>query len=69
MEEPEDLDLQIESTAMKTTKMRWGHHALLVEFAPRKYPRGSNYLMTNKNTTDHRSHSHGSRIIYKQYKY
>jgi hypothetical protein len=69
MEEPEDLDLQTVITVMKTTKKRWEHRALLAEFAPRQYPRGSNYLMTNKNTMDHRSHNHGSRITYKQYKF
>jgi hypothetical protein len=69
MEEPKGLDLQIESMAMKMTKRRWEHRALLTEFAPRQYPKGSNYLMTNKNTMDHRNHSHGSQIIYKQYKY
>jgi hypothetical protein len=69
MEEPEDLDLQTESTAMKMTKKRWEHHALLAEFALRQYPKDSNYLMTSKNTTDHRNHNHGSQIICKQYKY
>jgi hypothetical protein len=69
MEELEDLDLQTEGTAMKTTKRRWEHRALPVGFTLRQYPRGSNYLMINKNTTDHRNHSHGSQTIYKQYKY
>jgi hypothetical protein len=69
MEEPKNLNLQTESTAMKTTKRRWEHHALLVEFAPRQYPRDSNYPMISKSTMDRRSHSHGSQIIYKQYKY
>jgi hypothetical protein len=69
MEEPEDLDLQTESTAMKTTKRRWEHHASPAGFALRQYPRGSNYLMINKSTTDHRFHSRGSQTIYEQYKY
>jgi hypothetical protein len=69
MEEPEDLDLQIESMAMKMMKKRWEHRALLAEFAPRQYPKDSNYLTTNKSTTGHKSHSHGSRITCKQYKY
>jgi hypothetical protein len=50
---------------MKTTKRRWEHHALLAEFAPRQYPRDSNYHMINKSMMDHRSHSHGSQIIFK----
>jgi hypothetical protein len=33
MEELEDLDLQTEGTAMKTTKRRWEHHALPIGFA------------------------------------
>jgi hypothetical protein len=69
MEEPEDLDLQMESTAMKMMKRRWEHRALPTGFAPRQYSRGSNCLMTNKSTTDHRNHSRGSQTIYKQYKY
>jgi hypothetical protein len=43
-----------------------GHHALPTGFAPRQYPKVSNYLMISKNMMDPRSHSHGSRIIYKQ---
>jgi hypothetical protein len=43
-----------------------GHHALLIGFAPRQYPRVLNYPMISKNTMDLRSHSHGSQIIYKQ---
>jgi hypothetical protein len=69
MEEPEDLDLQTESMAMKTMKKRWEHRALPAGFAPRQYPKGSNYLMINKSMTDHRNYSCGSQIIYKQYKY
>jgi hypothetical protein len=40
MEEPEDLDLQMESTTMKTTKRRWEHRALPAGFALHQYPRG-----------------------------
>jgi hypothetical protein len=69
MEELEDLDLQTEGMAMKTTKRRWEHRALPEGFALRQYPRGSNYLMINKSTTGRRNHSHGSQTIYKQYKY
>jgi hypothetical protein len=69
MEEPEDLDLQIESMAMKMTKRRWEHRALPIGFALCQYPRGSNYLMINKSMTDHRNHNYGSQTIYKQYKY
>jgi hypothetical protein len=50
-------------------KRRWEHRALPAGFALRQYPRGSNYLMINKSTTDRRNHSHGSQTIYKQYKY
>jgi hypothetical protein len=43
-----------------------GRHALLIGFVPRLYQRVSNYPMISKNMMDLRSHSHGSRIIYKQ---
>jgi hypothetical protein len=69
MEEHKDLGLQIESTVMKMMKKRWEHCALLAEFALLQYPKDSNYLTTNKSTMGHRSHSRGSRITYKQYKY
>jgi hypothetical protein len=69
MEELKDLDLQMESATMKTTKRRWEHRALPAGFALHQYPRGSNYLMINKSTTDHRNHNHGSQTICKQYKY
>jgi hypothetical protein len=69
MEEPEDLDLQMESATMKMTKKRWEHRVLPAGFALHQYPGGLNYLMINKNTTDHRNHNRGSQIIYKQYKY
>jgi hypothetical protein len=65
MEELENLDLQTEGTAMKTTKKRWEHRALPVGFALRQYLRGLNYPMINKSTMDHKNHSHGSEIIYK----
>jgi hypothetical protein len=64
--EPDDLELLIERITAKTMKRRWGRHALLVGFASRQYPKVSNYLMTNKNTTDLRSHSHGFHTTYKQ---
>jgi hypothetical protein len=66
MEEPEGPELPPKHMTMKTMKRRWGHHALLIGFAPRQYPRVSNYPMISKNTMDLRSHSHGSWIIYKQ---
>jgi hypothetical protein len=66
MEEPEDPGLQTKHTITKMTKKRWGHHALLTEFAPRQYPRVSNYPMISKNATDLKSRSHGSRIICRQ---
>jgi hypothetical protein len=69
MEELEDLDLQIEGTAIKMMKRRWGHRALPVGFALCQYPKGLSYLTINKSMTDHRSHSHGSQTIYKQCKY
>jgi hypothetical protein len=65
-EEPEDPSPQIRHTITKTTKRRWGHHALPIGFAPCQYPKVSNYLMISKNTTDLRSHSHGSWIMCKQ---
>jgi hypothetical protein len=43
-----------------------GPITLLIGFAPRQYPKVSNYPMISKNMMDLRSHSHGSRIIYKQ---
>jgi hypothetical protein len=66
MEETEDPGLQAKPTITKMTKKKWGHHALLTEFAPRQYPRVLNYPMISKNMMDPRSHSHGSRIICKQ---
>jgi hypothetical protein len=63
MEEPEDPRLQTKHMIMKTTKRRWGHHALLTEFAPRQYPRASNYPMICKNMMDLRRHSHGFWIL------
>jgi hypothetical protein len=66
MEEPEDPGLPPKHMTTKTMKRRWGHRALLIGFAPCQYLRVSNYLMINKNMMDLRSHSHGSRIIYKQ---
>jgi hypothetical protein len=66
IEEPKDPGLQTRRTIMKTTKRRWGHHALPTGFAPCQYPKVSNYPMISKSTMDPRSHSHGSRIICKQ---
>jgi hypothetical protein len=37
----------------------------LVEDYLHQYPRGSNYLMINKSTTDHKNHNHGSQTICK----
>jgi hypothetical protein len=65
-EEPKDPSLSIRRTTTKTMKKRWEHHALLAEFAPLPFPKDSNYPMISRNMTDLRSHSHGSRIIYKQ---
>jgi hypothetical protein len=55
-EEPEDPGPQLRHTITKTTKRRWGHHALPIGFAPRQYPKVSNYLMISKNMMDPRSH-------------
>jgi hypothetical protein len=66
MEEPEGPGLSPKHMTTKTMKRRWGHRALLIGFTPRQYPRVSNYPMISKNTMDLRSHSHGSRTIYKQ---
>jgi hypothetical protein len=46
-------------------KKRWEHHALLAEFTPHLCPKYSNCPMISRNTTNLRSHSHGSQIIYK----
>jgi hypothetical protein len=69
MEEPEDPSLPRRRATMKTTKRRWGLHVLLAEFATLMYPKDSNYPMISRNMTDHRNHSHGSQIIYKQSEY
>jgi hypothetical protein len=66
MEEPKGPGLPPKHMTTKMTKRRWGHRALLTGFAPRQYPRVSNYPMIIKNMMDLRSHSHGSRIIYRQ---
>jgi hypothetical protein len=60
MEEPEGPGLLLGHMTMKTTKKRWAHRALLAEFAPHQYPKVSNYPMICKNTTDPKSHHHGS---------
>jgi hypothetical protein len=49
----------------KTTKKRWEHRALLAEFAPRPYPKDSNYPMISRNMMDLRSRSHGSQTTYR----
>jgi hypothetical protein len=69
MEELEDPSLPPRHMIMKTTKKRWEHRALLVEFAPHLYPKGLNYPMTSRSTMDLRSHNHGSQIICKQSEY
>jgi hypothetical protein len=69
MEEPKDLGLPPGHMTTTMTRKRWAHHALLAEFAPHQYPKVSNYLMISKNTTDPRSHHHGSQIIYRQSEY
>jgi hypothetical protein len=65
MEEPDGPRLPLRHMTTKTIKKRWAHRALLVEFAPHQYPKVSNYPMISKNTTDPRSHHHGSQIIYR----
>jgi hypothetical protein len=67
--ELEDRSPQTKGVTMKTTKKRWGHHALPVGFAPPQCLRDSSYLMISKNMTGHKNHNHGSQIIYKQFKY
>jgi hypothetical protein len=57
--EPDNPELPTEHMTTKTMKRRWGRHALPVGFTSRQYPKISNYPMTNKSTTDLRSHSHG----------
>jgi hypothetical protein len=67
--EPNDPELPTKHMTTNTMKRRWGRHALLIGFASRQYPKVSNYLMTNKITTDLESHSHGFQITYKQLNY
>jgi hypothetical protein len=67
--EPEDPGLLARHTITKMMKKRWDHHALLAEFASHLCPKDSNCSMISRNTTDLRSHCHGSQIIYKQSKY
>jgi hypothetical protein len=69
MMELENRDPQTKGVTMKMTKRKWGHRALPAGFAPLQFPRGSSYLMINKNTTDHRNRNHGLQITYKQFKY
>jgi hypothetical protein len=52
MEEPEDPELPPKHMTTKTMERRWGHRALLIGFAPRQYPRVSNYPMISKNMMD-----------------
>jgi hypothetical protein len=68
-EEPEGPGLPPRHTTTKTTKKRWKHCALLIEFAPHQYPRVSNYPMTSKSMMDPRSRNRGSQIICMQSKY
>jgi hypothetical protein len=68
---PKNKGTQRSRTPIKThdyedDEKEMGRHALLVGFASRQYPKVSNYLMTNKNMTDLRSHSHGFQTTYKQ---
>jgi hypothetical protein len=65
MEEPEDPGTPPKHMTMKMMKKRCGHHALLIGFAPRQYPRVLSYLMINKSTMDLRNPNHGSQITYK----
>jgi hypothetical protein len=51
-EEADDPNPRGTLMTTKTTKLRWGRHALLVEFAERQYPKDSSYPMINKSTTD-----------------
>jgi hypothetical protein len=69
MVELEDRDPQMKGVITKTMKKRWERHALPVGFAPLQFLRDSSYLMITKNTMDHKNHSHGSQITYKQFKY
>jgi hypothetical protein len=64
-----DPELPTEHMTTKTTKRRWGCHALPIGFASRQYPKASNYPMINKSMMDLRSHSHGFQITYKQSNY
>jgi hypothetical protein len=60
MEEHKYPGLPPRHATAKTTKKRWEHHALLIEFAPHQYPRVSNYPMIIKIMMDPKSRNHGS---------
>jgi hypothetical protein len=62
-EEPEDPGLLARHMIMKMMKNRWEHHPLLAESAPHLCPKYSNCPMISRNTTDLRSHSHGSQKL------
>jgi hypothetical protein len=66
MEELEGLGLPPRHMTTKTTKKRWEHRALLIEFAPHQYPRVSNCPTTSKSMMDPRSHNHGCQITCRQ---
>jgi hypothetical protein len=68
-EEPEHPILPPRHMITKTTKKRWEHRALLAEFAPRLYPKDSNYPMISRNMMDLRSRGRGSQTTYRQSKY
>jgi hypothetical protein len=65
MEEPKDPGLPTKHMITRMMKKRWEHCALLAEFTPHLYPKGSNYPMISRNMMDLRSHTHGSQIICK----
>jgi hypothetical protein len=69
IEEPEDPGLPPGHMTTTIMRNRLAHCALLAEFALHQYPRVSNCPMISKNTTDPRSHHHGSQIIYRLSEY
>jgi hypothetical protein len=59
IKEPDDPELPTKHMTTKTTKRRWGRHALPRGSASRQYPKVSNYPMISKSMMDLRSHGHG----------
>jgi hypothetical protein len=59
MKEADNPNIQGTHTIMRTTRKRWGRHALLTEFAGHQYPKDLSYLTINRNTMALRNLGHG----------